>query len=133
MTLDDLLTTTLDDLKNMSLNDMREAANKLTDEELDALREEASALYPFEIKTYQEYRDEHKDPKYADGKDECFVGGCKQPAYYEGGDARYWCGMCEEHAGIRYRYVFGLIYGEDSIRRKIKFNLGGNQCQNLTK
>jgi hypothetical protein len=123
---------TLDYLKKMSLNDMREAANKLTDEELDDLREEAAAMYPVEIVTYPEFRETMKDSHYT-GKDECFVGGCKQPAYYEGGDARFWCGMCEEHAAIRYRYVFGLVYGEDSIRRKIKFNLGDHQCQNSTK
>ena len=107
---------TLDDLKKMPLNDMREAANKLTDEELDALRDEAAALYPVEIMTYQQYRDAHKDPKYAGGKDKCFVGGCDKVAEFEGGDARFWCGMCEEHASIRFDYVFALIHGQDSIR-----------------
>ena len=35
----------------------------------------------------------------------CFVAGCTNPPpYYKVGDARYWCGMCEEHAGMRDRY-----------------------------
>lgn len=123
---------TLDDFKQMSIHDMREAANKLTDEELAALHDEAESLYYPEVLTYPEFRENMKDRHYT-GKDECFVAGCGQPAYYEGGDARFWCGMCEKHADIRYRYVFGLVYGEDSIRRKIKFNLGDHQCQNSTK
>ncbi|WP_405325842.1 hypothetical protein [Fibrobacter sp.] len=123
---------TLDDLKKMSLHDMRETANAMSDEELDALHDEAESLYYPDVLTYPEFRETMKDSHYT-GKDTCFVGGCNQPAYYEGGDARYWCGMCEKHADIRYRYVFGLVYGEDSIRRKIKFNLGDHQCQNSTK
>lgn len=35
----------------------------------------------------------------------CFVAGCTNPPpYYRVGDARYWCGMCEEHANMRDRY-----------------------------
>ena len=34
----------------------------------------------------------------------CYVGGCNEPGLYEGGDARFWCGMCEEHASLRSRY-----------------------------
>lgn len=57
--------------------------------------------------TYSEYKDSHKDPSYK-GK-ECFVGGCHEPAEYEGGDARFWCGMCEKHSGIRWGYLFYLL------------------------
>lgn len=39
-----------------------------------------------------------------DGKTECFVGTCHKPGLYEGGDARWWCGMCEEHANMKSRY-----------------------------
>lgn len=39
-----------------------------------------------------------------DGTDECFVAGCHKPAYYEGGDYRFYCGVCEEHAQIKGRY-----------------------------
>ena len=53
------------------------------------------------IKTFREFADERK--KY-DGTDECFVAGCHKPAYYEGGDARFYCGVCEEHAHIKGRY-----------------------------
>ena len=57
---------TLDDLKKMSLNDMREAANKLTDEELSALHDEADKDSIVDLATYPEYRESKKDPKYAD-------------------------------------------------------------------
>lgn len=38
------------------------------------------------------------------GNTKCFVGGCNKPGLYEGGDARYYCGMCEEHSGMRRSY-----------------------------
>ena len=123
---------TLEELKKLTLHDMRETVNNMSDEELAALHDEAERFYYPEVLTYPEFRENMKDRHYT-GKDECFVAGCGKPAYYEGGDARYWCGMCEKHADIRYRYVFGLVYGEDSIRRKINFNLGDHQCQNSTK
>ena len=43
------------------------------------------------IKSYEDFANEHK--KY-DGSMECFVQWCNKPAYYEGGDARFYCGMC---------------------------------------
>ena len=110
---------TLDDLKKMSLNDMREAANKLTDEELSALHDEADKDSIVDLATYPEYRESKKDPKYVDGKGKCFVAGCDKPAYFEGGDARFWCGMCEEHADIRFDYVFDLIHLDDSLRKSL--------------
>ena len=42
------------------------------------------------------------------GKEKCFVNGCDKPAFYEGGDARYYCGMCEEHAGMKMKYQWYL-------------------------
>ena len=53
------------------------------------------------IKTFQEFADERKE---YDGTLECFVAGCNKPAYYEGGDCRFYCGVCEEHAQIKGRY-----------------------------
>jgi uncharacterized RmlC-like cupin family protein len=38
------------------------------------------------------------------GNSKCFVHDCKESALYEGGDARFHCGMCEEHAAMRGKY-----------------------------
>ena len=68
---------------------------------------------PTRIMTYNEFFVQHV--KY-DGHDKCFVAGCNQPAYFEGGDARCYCGMCEEHYGIKENY---RRYLED-VERKLK-------------
>ena len=39
-----------------------------------------------------------------DGSTSCFVYGCNKPALYEGGDSRFYCGMCEECASMEARY-----------------------------
>ena len=44
-----------------------------------------------------------KNLKY-DGKSKCFVYDCQERALYEGGDSRFYCGMCEEHAAMRGKY-----------------------------
>lgn len=67
--------------------------------------------------TYEEYKSENRRPKYFGLK--CFIQGCNKPAEYEGGDARCWFGVCEEHAGIREsyeEYVRHLEY-KKAIRR----------------
>lgn len=46
--------------------------------------------------------------KVYDGKNKCCVMGCAKQAEYEGGDSRYYCGMCEEHAHMRKRYIIEL-------------------------
>lgn len=68
---------------------------------------------PIEVKTYKEYlADEAEESKEYAGS-HCFVAGCTNPPpYYKYGDARFWCGMCEEHAGMRKRYL-------DYIRTKL--------------
>ena len=45
------------------------------------------------------------------GDTKCFVYDCNKPGLYEGGDARYYCGMCEEHFGMRssYRMYLGTL------------------------
>lgn len=43
-----------------------------------------------------------------DGNSKCFVYDCTKPALYEGGDARFYCGMCEEHAGMLSKYRFTI-------------------------
>lgn len=52
---------------------------------------------------YEEFKESQKDEKYLDGSYSCFVCGSK-PAYYELGDARYYCAGCEKCAGIRKRF-----------------------------
>lgn len=39
-----------------------------------------------------------------DGSRSCYVHWCDKPALYEGGDSRFYCGMCEEHASMEARY-----------------------------
>ena len=54
-----------------------------------------------QVDTYEEFLETHK--KYV-GDQKCFIPGCDQPAYYEGGDARFYCGMCEEHCRMKEHY-----------------------------
>ena len=57
------------------------------------------------VKSYEKFlHDEAKaSTEYAGAT--CFVAGCTNPPpYYKVGDARYWCGMCEEHANMQDRY-----------------------------
>lgn len=71
------------------------------------------------IKSYKEFCTEHK--KY-DGV-RCCVGECDQPAYYEGGDARCWCPMCEEHADIKNHYLAYLIYHRRKVETRMKWDI----------
>lgn len=68
------------------------------------------------IKTYDEFINDHK--KY-DGTHKCFIPGCDKPAYYEGGDSRFYCGMCEEHAEMKEYYRVYLR----GIRRTIRIRM----------
>lgn len=52
--------------------------------------------------TYEEFKESKKKPEYFGSK--CFVAMCNNPAEYEGGDSRFYCGMCEEHAMIKSQY-----------------------------
>lgn len=58
--------------------------------------------------TYEEFKETRKEPKYFGNK--CFVAGCENPAEYEGGDARFYCGVCEEHAGIKKQYETEIMF-----------------------
>lgn len=54
-----------------------------------------------------EYKDWLKtQEKYKGSK--CFVMGCDKEGLYEGGDVRYYCGMCEEHASMKKKYQWYL-------------------------
>jgi DNA polymerase len=55
-------------------------------------------------KTAMTYKDFLANNKKYDGTTECFVFGCGKKAYYEGGDSRWYCGMCEEHASMKEKY-----------------------------
>lgn len=59
------------------------------------------------IPSYEEFINANGRKKY-DGSTKCFVHWCDKPAYYEGGDARFYCGMCAEHAGLRDGYISEL-------------------------
>ena len=70
------------------------------------------------IKSYEEFCAEHK--KY-DGC-ECYIPGCNQPAYYEGGDARCWCPMCEEHFDMKKWYSLYLLSVKKQILVRMKWD-----------
>ena len=53
------------------------------------------------IKTYEEFREGYHK-KYSAGH-RCYVCGSKN-AFYEGGDSRFWCAMCEKCVGIPKAY-----------------------------
>lgn len=53
--------------------------------------------------SYKDFLINHK--KY-DGSQKCFVNGCDEDGYYEGGDSRFYCPMCEEHAEMKAKYIF---------------------------
>lgn len=61
---------------------------------------------PIEVKTYKEYLADEVEASKEYVGDHCFVAGCTNPPpYYKVGDVRFWCGMCEEHAEMRERYL----------------------------
>ena len=68
------------------------------------------------ILTYEEFVTKHK--KY-DGKCECAMPWCEEPAYYEGGDARCWFPVCEKHALMSEQYYGYLIGLRRSIRTRM--------------
>lgn len=68
------------------------------------------------IKSYDDFANEHK--KY-DGSMKCFVEWCNKPAYYEGGDVRFYCGMCDEHSGVKESYRVYLKDIEKKIRTRM--------------
>lgn len=51
----------------------------------------------------------------------CFFGGCSKPGLYKGGNERFLCGMCEEHA--RMPKVYGMYVSDKikSIRKKVQW------------
>ena len=67
------------------------------------------------VMSYEEFKQSRI--KY-DGITKCFVGDCDKPAFWEGGDERYWCGMCEEHSHLRasYRLYLHCILREANER-----------------
>ena len=67
------------------------------------------------VPTYDDFK---KSRVKYDGTTKCFVFDCNKPGLYEGGDARFYCGMCEEHSGLRssYRmYLRGLISNANAL------------------
>ena len=52
--------------------------------------------------TFEQFKEAMKDSKYnSDSK--CICCGSNN-AFWEGGDARYYCSVCEEHAGLESAY-----------------------------
>ena len=49
----------------------------------------------------------------------CFVEGCNKPGYYEGGDVRFYCEMCDEHSGVKEWYRIYLKDIEKRVRTRM--------------
>lgn len=103
-----MTTPKLEELRKIPFPDQYDAFNALSEDDLERLHTEGVRVHGILFPAYREYRDAQKKPQYAG--ETCFVAGCDRPAEYEGGDARYYCGMCEEHADIRCSYVRELLY-----------------------
>lgn len=70
---------------------------------------------PIEVKTYPEYLADEAAVSQEHVGDHCFIAGCNNPGpYYQVGDERFWCGMCEEHAEMRDKY---LRYMQGKLRQ----------------
>ena len=69
------------------------------------------------ILTYEEYL--KQQPNKYEGKCKCAIPGCDKPAYYEGGDARCWFPVCEEHSNIGAYYGTYLM----ELRRRIRIRM----------
>lgn len=67
------------------------------------------------IMTYEEFKQTRV--KYPSGP-KCFMGSCYQPGYYEGGDERYYCPMCEKHANVAYDYKLYMKKNKDLPNKK---------------
>lgn len=66
--------------------------------------------------SYAHYLETHKE---YEGEYECYVSGCTRPAYFEGGDSRCWCPMCEEHAGMKDRYLSLMRRAEAKVHTRM--------------
>ena len=68
------------------------------------------------VLSYEEFLEREK--KY-DGEDSCYVYDCDKPGIYEGGDARCWCPMCEEHACMQSKYRSYLRGFNIAVKREL--------------
>ena len=68
------------------------------------------------VESYEQYLESRKS---YDGTNKCMVVGCLEPGYYEGGDYRCYCSMCEKHAGMKDRYMLYLYDMMDRAHGKL--------------
>lgn len=80
------------------------------------------------VKTYEQFLEEHKE---YDGNDKCFVGRCDEPAYYEGGDYRWYCGVCEKHAKMKDRYAHYLYDVIDQAHNRLLWDKGNTVAMDI--
>ena len=92
-------------------------------EEILEIKDTKEKKLGISFESYEEFLERNKTYS---GK--CFVHGCTKPGLYEGGDSRFYCGMCEDHAKMKNKYIremesiFGLqgrLSDELSILNKI--------------
>ena len=84
------------------------------------------------VPTYEEYKDILI--KYSDTT-KCIIYNCDKPGLYEGGDARCWCPMCEEHAEIErsYRMYLNSIIGnmDAAVSRAKMYEIAKNKVNKI--
>ena len=76
---------------------------KHTFEEILEIKKYKEEKLNIRFESYEDFLKRNKVLKYIGNK--CFVLGCDKQAEYEGGDSRYYCGMCEKHANMKERYI----------------------------
>lgn len=108
-----------EEFEAMPFDKQQDYLNGLSDDEVNSIYENVNFHYQEEhptdsLITYDEYKTEW--PKMEGSK--CFVHWCKNKAIYKVGDERYWCGMCEDCAGIRRHYLSDLRYRPIYLSRK---------------
>lgn len=82
------------------------------------------------VKTYEEFLEGHKE---YDGSITCFAGGCNEPAYYEGGDYRWYCGVCEKHAKVKDRYAHYLYDILDKTHARLLWDRDNGAIKDIRK
>lgn len=91
-------------------------------EEILEIKEIKEKKFGVSFESYEEFLERNKVPDY-NGK-KCFVLGCTKPGLYEGGDSRFYCGMCEDHADMKNKYIREMesILGISGIPSKNELN-----------
>ena len=81
---------------------------KHTFEEILKIKKHKEEKLGIRLESYEEFLNRNKVYNDELHKGKCFVLGCTKDGFYEGGDSRYHCAMCEEHAQMKEKYISEL-------------------------